>query len=145
MESERIIEAKAGSTLLAQALRLRVEVFVVEQEVPAELELDEQDRTATHLVALRGERVVGTLRILDGGNVAWIGRVAVCAALRGRGIGSRLMQHAAALARARGFAEIVLHAQVSVRDFYRRLGYEAEGDVFDEAGIPHVTMRKHID
>ena len=71
-------------------------------------------------------------------------RVAVRAALRGAGIGRRLMERGAAIAAERGFAAIVLHAQVSVASFYRQLGYVEEGDVFDEAGIPHITMRKRI-
>lgn len=144
MTDERIIEVDGGSPLLAQVFALRCEVFVAEQGVPQELELDELDAEATHLAALRGDEVVGTLRLLQHDGAAKIGRVAVRAALRHAGIGRRLMERAAAIAAERGFAEIVLHAQVSVADFYRRLGYVAEGDVFDEAGIPHIAMRKRI-
>jgi predicted GNAT family N-acyltransferase len=68
----------------------------------------------------------------------------VRAAARRTGIGGRLMERAATLARERGFAEIVLHAQVAVAGFYRRLGYVEEGDLFEEAGIPHIGMRKKI-
>jgi predicted GNAT family N-acyltransferase len=144
MSVERIIEIDSGSTLMPGAVDLRHQVFVVEQGVPAELEMDEFDQGATHLVALRGDRVVGTLRILDDGGVAKIGRVAVRAAARRTGLGSRLMQRAAALASDRGFSDIVLHAQVSVRHFYQKLGYVEEGDLFEEAGIPHIAMRKRI-
>jgi predicted GNAT family N-acyltransferase len=80
--------------------------------------------------------------MLEHDGAAKVGRVAVRAALRGHGIGARLMARAAAIASERGFAEIVLHAQVSVAGFYRRLGYVEEGDPFDEAGIPHVAMRR---
>jgi predicted GNAT family N-acyltransferase len=144
MTVERIIEIDGRSTLMPAALGLRHEVFVVEQGVPAELEMDELDRLATHLVAIRAGQVVGTLRILEEGAVAKIGRVAVLAALRRTGIGARLMQRAVESISGKGFSEIVLHAQVSVQSFYQRLGYVAEGDVFDEAGIPHVAMRKRI-
>jgi predicted GNAT family N-acyltransferase len=123
---------------------LRCEVFVGEQGVPRELELDQHDGEATHLAALRGAQVVGTLRLLRHQGEAKVGRVAVRAALRRAGIGRRLMERAAAIASERGFAEIVLHAQVSVAGFYRQLGYIEEGDVFDEAGIPHIAMRKRI-
>jgi predicted GNAT family N-acyltransferase len=95
-------------------------------------------------VALRGDEVVGTLRILDEDGVAKIGRVAVRSALRRTGIGSRLMWRAATIISGRGFSEIVLHAQVSVQQFYQMLGYVEEGDLFDEAGIPHIAMRKRI-
>jgi predicted GNAT family N-acyltransferase len=144
MPGERIVEAELGSDLMRGACELRFEVFVDEQGVPRELELDEFDPGATHLVAILDDRVIGTLRLLGHDGAAKIGRVAVRATLRRAGIGARLMQRAEAIAMARGFAEIVLHAQVAVAGFYRRLGYVEEGDRFDEAGIPHIAMRKKI-
>ena len=144
MTSERIVEAEFGSDLMRGACELRFEVFVDEQGVPRELELDELDPGATHLVAILDDRVIGTLRLLAHDGAAKIGRVAVRAALRRAGVGARLMQRAEAIAMARGFAEIVLHAQVAVAGFYRRLGYVVEGDLFDEAGIPHIAMRKKL-
>jgi predicted GNAT family N-acyltransferase len=123
---------------------LRHEVFVVEQQVPVELERDEYDAAATHLVALRGDEAIGTLRIVIDGTGARIGRMAVRAAERNKGIGTRLMQHAAEAALRMGAREIELHAQLTAREFYRRLGYRQEGGVFEEAGIPHVTMRKAL-
>jgi predicted GNAT family N-acyltransferase len=144
MKAERILEIEFGSDLMSGAFGLRYEVFVDEQGVPRELEVDEFDETATHLVTIHDDAIVGTLRMLEHEGAMKIGRVAVRAALRGTGIGARLMERAVAIALARGFGEIVLHAQVSVADFYRRLGYVAEGDVFDEAGIPHVAMRKSL-
>jgi predicted GNAT family N-acyltransferase len=144
MKEERIIEVDAGSPRWAEVFALRCEVFVIEQGVPRELELDEYDAAATHLAAIRDGAVVGTLRFLEHDGEAKIGRVAVRAALRSAGIGRRLMERGAAIAAERGFAEIVLHAQVNVAGFYRQLGYVEEGDVFEEAGIPHITMRKRI-
>jgi predicted GNAT family N-acyltransferase len=141
---ERIEEVENGSPLLAAAFELRREVFVAEQGVPAELEIDELDPGAIHLVAILDEKVVGTLRILRHEGAAKIGRVAVRAAARRAGIGGRLMERAGEIARQRGFAEIILHAQVSVAGFYRRLGYVEEGDPFEEAGIAHIAMRKTI-
>ena len=144
MKDERILEVAGDPALMTEVFALRCEVFVVEQGVPVELELDELDASATHLVAICDAEVVGTLRILEHAGAAKIGRVAVRAAARGTGIGGRLMDRAATIARARGFAEIVLHAQVTVAGFYRRLGYVEEGELFEEAGIPHVAMRKRI-
>ncbi len=144
MKGERIIEIDFASDLMREAFDVRYEVFVDEQGVPRELEADEFDPLATHLVAIMDDHVVGTLRMLEHGCAARIGRVAVRAAGRGRGVGARLMERAAVIARERGFAEIVLHAQVAVTGFYRRLGYVEEGDLFDEAGIPHIGMRKTI-
>jgi predicted GNAT family N-acyltransferase len=144
MKVERIVEIESGSALMPAVFDLRCEVFCVEQGVPIELEMDELDQCATHLVALLDDRVVGTLRILEHDGAAKVGRVAVRAASRRAGIASRLMERAATIASGRGFGEIVLHAQVTVTGFYRRLGYVEEGDLFDEAGIPHVAMRKKI-
>jgi predicted GNAT family N-acyltransferase len=144
MKGERIVEIEFASDLMRDAFELRYEVFVDEQGVPRELEVDEFDPGATHLVAIRDDRVIGTLRILDHGAAAKVGRVAVRATARRDGIGSRLMKHAAAIAADRGFAEIIVHAQLAVVGFYRRLGYVAEGDQFEDAGIPHIAMRKKI-
>jgi predicted GNAT family N-acyltransferase len=144
IKQELIIELESGSALLPAVFDLRREVFCAEQGVPVELELDQLDQCAIHLAALLGEDVVGTLRILDHGRAAKIGRVAVRATARRSGIASRMMERACAIARQRGFAEIVLHAQVEVAGFYRRLGYVEEGDVFDEAGIAHVAMRRKL-
>jgi predicted GNAT family N-acyltransferase len=144
MKLEQIIEVDDGSAFLPAIFDLRREVFCLEQGVPAELELDELDRCATHLAAILDGEVVGTLRILEHGSAAKVGRVAVRAKLRRTGIASRLMERAAAIALERGFAEIVLHAQVDVAGFYRALGYVEEGDVFEEAGIPHVSMRRKL-
>jgi predicted GNAT family N-acyltransferase len=144
MKVDRIIEIEFESDLMRDAFELRFEVFVDEQGVPRELEADEFDPHATHLVAIRGDQVIGTLRMLEHEGAAKIGRVAVRATARRAGVGARLMDRAAAIASVRGFAEIVLHGQVAAADFYRRLGYVEEGDPFDEAGIPHIAMRKKI-
>jgi predicted GNAT family N-acyltransferase len=144
MPDERIIAIDARSELMPAVLRLRHEVFVIEQAVPVELERDEFDDTATHLAALRDGEVVGTLRIVVGGATAKLGRMAVTRLARRSGIGARLMQRAAVTARELGASELVLHAQLTAREFYWRLGYREEGDIFDEAGIPHVAMRKAI-
>ena len=124
---------------------VRHQVFVVEQAVPPALERDEFDAIAIHLVALRDNDVIGTLRIVVGGGTAKIGRMAVLAADRKAGIGSRLMDRAAEIARTMNIRDIELHAQLTARPFYARLGYREEGDVFEEAGIAHVTMRKVVE
>jgi predicted GNAT family N-acyltransferase len=144
MSREQIIVIDSSSALMPAVFALRHAVFVVEQAVPPEIEVDEFDASATHLVTLHDHEVIGTLRLVADGEAAKVGRVAVRAAARKNGIGSRLMARAAAIASDKGFREIVLHAQVSVIGFYRRLGYREEGNVFDEAGIPHVAMRKSI-
>ncbi len=130
------------------AMRIRFEVFVDEQQVPPELEPDEYDTDALHLLAVNestGE-VVGTARIVEkGSGVAKIGRVAVRKAWRGRGVGEALMRQAMTEAQAAGMTEAILDAQVPVIPFYERLGFVAEGPVFDDAGIPHRRMTQRLD
>lgn len=122
---------------------VRFEVFVDEQRVPAEIEMDDRDPDCVHFLALEGERPVGTVRI-DLGKAGKVGRLAVLADFRGRGIGTALMEACHAVARSRGLETVWCHAQVAAEPFYRSLGYLAEGEQFDEAGIPHRRMTKRI-
>jgi predicted GNAT family N-acyltransferase len=141
----RIVAVDATSDLMPAVYAVRHQVFVVEQAVPPKLERDEFDAIAIHLVALRNNDVIGTLRIVVAGGTAKIGRMAVLAADRKAGTGSRLMDRATEVARAMNVRDLVLHAQLTARPFYARLGYREEGGVFEEAGIAHVTMRKTVD
>ena len=144
MSEERIVAVDATSDLMPAVYAVRHQVFVVEQAVPPALERDEFDAVAIHLVALRDDDVVGTLRLVASGGAAKIGRMAVLAAERRSGIGSGLMDRADEIARMMGVREIALHAQLNAKPFYVRLGYREEGEAFEEAGIPHVSMRKTI-
>jgi predicted GNAT family N-acyltransferase len=119
--------------------RIRSEVFVSEQGVPEHLEWDGKDRTALHLIAEdRNGKVIGTARLLRDGR---IGRMAVVASRRRSGIGSALLTRLLDIARHEHLPEVHLHAQCDAVAFYQRFGFEAEGDVFEEAGIPHQAMR----
>ena len=123
--------------------QIRSLVFQMEQGVSSELEFDGKDEAATHLLAYLDGQPVGTARIrkLDD-RTAKIERVAVLKTARGFGIGKRIMIEALAFLRKAQVAEVRLHAQEAVRDFYQQLGFEPEGEVFVEAGIPHVKMKK---
>jgi predicted GNAT family N-acyltransferase len=139
------VVAADSLALRAEAYALRQRVFVGEQGVPAELERDALDEGAFHAVALDGARCVGTGRLVaQAGGVGRVGRMAVDAAHRRGGVGARVLEALEARARADGVREIELHAQCYVEDFYRRHGYAREGDVFEEAGIAHVVMRKRL-
>lgn len=139
-----IVEIRATDPLMSAVYALRREVFVVEQGVPEELEVDENDKVAVHLAALSDGHVIGTLRIVRKERTAKIGRMAVSADSRKKGIGRELMEFAAATASHDGAQEIILAAQFTAREFYRQLGYMEEGSVFDDAGISHVMMRKSL-
>ncbi len=134
------------------ALDLRYEVFVREQGVPPELEYDGLDATADHAVVLDDDgRAVATARLLDPGPrrpdaepVGIIGRVAVSAAWRGRGLGRLVTAALEARAGERGLPAVELHAQARVADFYTRQGYRPIGEPDVEAGIEHVWMRREL-
>jgi predicted GNAT family N-acyltransferase len=123
---------------------IRKTVFVEEQAVPLELELDEYDATATHFLLRDGDMPQATARLLDKHGLAKIGRVAVLREARGRGLGLFLMQAVLDEARRRGFTESVLDSQTYAIPFYARVGFVAEGEEFDDAGIPHFLMRRRL-
>jgi predicted GNAT family N-acyltransferase len=139
-----IVEIRATVPLMSAVYSLRREVFVLEQGVPEELEVDENDKVAVHLAALSDGHVIGTLRIVRHEHTAKIGRMAVSANSRKKGIGRELMEFAAAAASSDGAQEIILAAQFTAREFYGQLGYIQEGAIFDDAGISHVMMRKKL-
>ena len=120
-------------------------VFVGDQGVPASIEQDEHDVEATHLVAYDGEIPVATGRYYPaGGGAVKIGRMAVLKEYRLRGLGSRILRRLEAEAKRTGGTEAILNAQIDVLAFYLNLGYSREGEVFEEAGIAHVAMRRQL-
>lgn len=121
------------------ALRaVREAVFIVEQRIPADLEWDDDDPVCLHALAEDDERrPIGCGRLLPDGH---IGRMAVLAEWRGRGVGAALLAELIDAARKRGHAAARLHAQTHAAPFYARYGFAAEGDDYLEAGIPHRTM-----
>jgi predicted GNAT family N-acyltransferase len=135
------IELARWSAVQAEAKRIRFAVFVEEQGVPAEIELDEMDEHCMHALAFQQNEAVGTGRLLPDGH---IGRMAVLKAWRGRGVGAALLERLVQAARQRGDAEVVLSAQVHALGFYRAHGFTAHGEVYEEAGIPHQAMRLRL-
>jgi predicted GNAT family N-acyltransferase len=130
----------------ARCLALRRAVFIEEQRVPEDLELDGEDDACTHLVVIDDDgEAVGTarLKLLPEGAVK-AQRVAVAAHRRRHGVGRLVMGALEAEARRRGAARVVLSSQVSAIPFYERLGYVASGPVYDDAGIPHRDMTRTL-
>ncbi len=121
---------------------LRTEVFVDEQKVPAEMEWDEDDKTALHCVAVnRMGMPLATGRLLQHApGVGRIGRMAVKKQMRGSDLGRRVLGALMDAARERGDQQVLLHAQCSAEGFYRRSGFAPHGAVFEEAGIAHIEM-----
>ncbi|MGK5015260.1 MULTISPECIES: GNAT family N-acetyltransferase [unclassified Janthinobacterium] len=127
------------ATLGLDATAIRFEVFVDEQKVPAEIELDDMDAVCLHAVAYDGSgNAIGTGRLLPDGH---IGRMAVRQPGRGTGVGGAILSLLMQKARERGDAAVVLNAQTVAAPFYARHGFVQQGEVFEEAGIAHVEMR----
>ena len=121
-----------------ELLEVRREVFVVEQGVPEEIEIDEHDPVSIHFLARDAAGVpIGTARLLPEGR---IGRMAVLALWRRSGVGRALLSAAMETALARGDSRLYLHAQVHSIPFYESLGFFVFGEEFDEADIPHREM-----
>ena len=135
------IELMPWEQARAEAGRIRFAVFVVEQGVPLEIEIDEHDAECVHALAFDGAAAVGTGRLLPDGH---IGRMAVLREFRGRGVGSAILAKLIEAAAQRGDREVLLSAQVHALDFYRAHGFSAEGEVYQDAGIAHQTMRRAL-
>jgi predicted GNAT family N-acyltransferase len=147
MAASPAIRWARGPGDVSGAIALREQVFVREQGVPVEEEVDGRDDEALHLVALEpaaGEPVIGTLRLLFDGEVAKVGRVAVAAGWRRRGVATRMLEEAVAEARRHGSASARLAAQTDAVAVYEGVGFVVESDVFEEAGIPHVWMGRPL-
>ena len=133
-------------TDLTVSLSIRYDVFVVEQNVPVELERDELDATALHFLGRVDDVPTGTARIVVKDDTGKIGRVAVLKAARGNGLGTALVRTCLdELRKTPGVMRAALGAQLDALGFYERLGFVAYGDVFDDAGIDHRMMELRFD
>ncbi len=134
----RITDWKNDKKCLENIRRL---VFIEEQNVPEELEWDEDDNLSTHFIVTLDDKIIATARLKPDGQ---IGRMAVLAEYRNQGIGYKLLhfvlQHAASL----NLKQVYLHAQVTAIPFYEKQGFTAFGNVFYEANIPHREMSLKI-
>jgi predicted GNAT family N-acyltransferase len=141
MDTALQIEVLPWEQARGHAAPIRFAVFVEEQGVPLDVELDEMDEMSLHALAFHNGNPVGTGRLLPDGH---IGRMAVLKAWRGQGIGARILGRLMDEARARGDRDVVLSAQVGAIAFYRRYGFVEEGAEYMDAGIPHRQMRRSL-
>jgi predicted GNAT family N-acyltransferase len=137
-----VVTIAQSQAQIDDALAVRIAVFVDEQGIPREEELDEHDAAAVHCVCYEGQRPVaaGRLVVMDG--CGKIGRMAVLKQHRGAGLGALVLAALEREGAARGLRAFKLSAQLTARGFYDRSGYTAVGDVYDEVGIPHIAMEK---
>ena len=131
-------------TIWNDALSVRRTVFIEEQHVPEEEEVDQFENEATHFVLYDNEQPIGAgrFRTIDG--VGKIERICVLSTYRNRGIGRIIMEAIEQYAKENGVLKAKLNAQTHAQPFYEKLGYETVSDVFMDAGIPHVTMVKNL-
>jgi len=134
------VEEVISAEELKRAFSIRLRVFVREQGVPQEIELDKDDQRASHFLATLRDRAVGTARLVVKNGRAKIGRMAVLKSYRGKGAGKALLKRAIEFARKSTVKTIYLHAQIPVIGFYEKMGFHCVGRVFKEAGIPHRKM-----
>lgn len=130
---------------LEDAYKIRTEVFVEEQLVPIEEEIDQYEDQAIHFVVYNDQEVpagAGRLRFVDG--YGKIERICIAKVARGTGVGRLLMQDIETTISEKGFTKAKLNAQRQAEPFYTKLGYETISDEFLDAGIPHVTMVKRL-
>ena len=136
-----IVSVATAPEDLAACLDLRAQVFIDEQAVPPDEDLDGLDDTATHLLGRLDGRAVATLRLRRVGDVAKVERVCVARDHRGKGLGRALMLAALDHVRAwPGLGQVRLGAQIAALEFYAQLGFEAVGPDYLDAGIPHRDM-----
>lgn len=139
-----MILIKSWQDAQKEAYPIRKAVFIEEQSVPEEMELDEFDPIARHALAYINNICVGTARFIvkpaNGVQSGWIGRMAVLANYRKQGMGGQLLSALLELGVSEGIYQFGLHAQLSAIPFYERFGFMALGDIYDEAGIAHRDM-----
>ena len=145
---EAMVNVRVGGwdALGLHAQAIRTAVFIDEQQIPVAMEWDEHDATAVHAVAFnRFGLPLATGRLWPHApGIARIGRMAAIQAVRGSGVGRRVLDALMDAARARGDREVLLHAQTSAQGFYARAGFVPAGPVFDEAGIAHIEMTRAL-
>ena len=123
------------------AFKVRHEVFILEQRVPQELEIDVFDPTALHALAYSDNACIGTARLhVNDDRTGQIGRMAILSPFRNKGLGHQIMKALIEVAKSKEISSLILHAQVSAIPFYEKLGFIANGPIYDEAGIPHRNM-----
>ncbi|WP_449539537.1 GNAT family N-acetyltransferase [Ferdinandcohnia sp. Marseille-Q9671] len=129
---------------LDDAYTVRKIVFVDEQKVPLEEEIDQFENEATHVVLYDEEEPVGAGRFRELDGYGKVERICVLASHRKKGAGNLIMHKMEEIAKGQGLTKLKLNAQTQAENFYKKLGYETVSGIFMDAGIPHVTMIKQL-
>lgn len=129
---------------LKAAYAIRTQVFVEEQGVPAENEIDEFEEIAKHVLVLYDNQPAATGRLRNVNGIAKLERICVLASHRSFGLGKAVVEALEAVARDEGLTNAKLNAQTHAEKFYEKLGYRTQSDIFLEEDIPHITMTKTL-
>lgn len=129
---------------LNEAYNIRAIVFINEQNVPPNLERDEYDETATHIIGYKDNKPIATGRIRFIDDYGKLERIAVLKEHRGKSYGTQMIAYMEDIIRKKGYNNSLLNAQTHATHFYEKLGYRVISDEFMDAGIPHVTMEKNL-
>ncbi|MGG6797782.1 UNVERIFIED_CONTAM: GNAT family N-acetyltransferase [Streptococcus canis] len=129
------------------AVKIRRQVFIAEQGVPAQLEIDRDEAYCLHFVLYDDKgKPCATCRLLPNPNhkTVTLQRMAVLKSYRGQTLGQQLMTYVLKYAKQQEIERVTLHAQLTAKTFYAKLGFQEEGEIFDEAGIEHITMTQKL-
>lgn len=129
-----------GSNSLEDAISVRRKVFVEEQNVPEEIELDDIDEFAEHIVIYENQKPIGTGRIYENDGKAFIGRIAVLKEYRGKHFGEIVVKMLINRSYNKQSEELYVHSQTKVEKFYETFGFKPFGEKYEEAGIEHINM-----
>lgn len=138
------IEKVTSDQQLAEALHIRKVVFIEEQNVPPELEQDEHDQTAIHVIGYQNHLPIATGRIRLIDDYGKLERIAVLKEHRGKSYGTQMIDYMEKIIVSKGYKKSILNAQTHATNFYEKLGYKIVSDEFMDAGISHVTMEKKL-
>jgi predicted GNAT family N-acyltransferase len=135
-----------GNEDIIDAHTIRAKVFINEQNVPQEVEMDDKDREAVHVVVYNDEKAIATGRLLNQENEFLIGRIAVLKEERQKGFGDLVVKMLLRKAEDKGAKEVMVHAQMTASKFYQKLGFVAVGSEYieEDTNIPHIHMVKYI-
>lgn len=139
----KVIKVATDEELNA-AYHVRKSVFVDEQHVPIEEEIDHFEKKSIHFIGRNGNQVVGASRLRFEEDYGKLERICVLKPYRGKSYGKLLIQHMEDEIKNHGYSKAKLHAQTNAKQFYERFGYQIISDEFMDAGIPHVAMTKEL-
>jgi len=127
-----------------RVFQIRKSVFVEEQQVPLELELDEYEDDAIHFIGIQDDVPMAASRLRWSGEYGKLERICILKHLRGQSYGKQLIEAMEQTIQEHGYSKAILGAQTHAVSFYERLGYQVVSEEFIDAGIPHVTMSKAL-